>query len=131
MYSSQPDRSGKPPRAQSDTAGWAILRVRIEPSEAVLTVQLEGELDAYSAGDLHNALREVEAGCTNLVIDLSGLTFLDCAGLHQIVEADRRVRERGGRLVLTNVSNAVRRVFKLTRLDSGFEFGSLAGGNPS
>lgn len=114
------------PEAPAGSAGWGILRVRLgKPDRNTLRVRLEGELDAYAAGDLAAALREVEAGCTRLVIDLSRLTFLDCAGLHQIVEAERRVRARGGRLTLVAGPAPVQRVFNLTRLDRAFQFESV------
>lgn len=105
------------------TASWGILRVDAWRSQdGTLRVRLDGDLDIYSAADLHNRLREAEAGCIDVVIDLSGLSFIDCAGLHQIVEAERRARLRGGRLTLIDGPPSVHRLFTLTGLESEFEF---------
>jgi len=112
----------------SRSAGWGILRVSASaPNDRTLIVRLDGELDIYSAGDLHNQLRQLECGRTEVVIDLSGLAFIDCAGLRELVEADARARARGGRLTLIDGPPAVRRLFTLTGLKSTFEFRSFAG----
>lgn len=107
----------------STTGNFGILNVTSRRSDdGILTVGLEGELDVYSAGDLHNKLRQVETGSTDVVIDLSRLEFIDCAGLHQLVEADRRARSRGGRVTLIRGPSKVHRLFALTGLEAEFQF---------
>lgn len=116
-----------PGDSETTAAGWGILQVAVRRSgECTLVVRLEGELDVYSAGDLHNRLRETETGCTDVVIDLSRLSFMDCAGLREIVEAGKRARSRGGRLSLIDGPPAVRRLFTLTGLEGSFDFRPLA-----
>ena len=107
----------------SKTGNFGILNVTSRRSDdGTLTVGLEGELDVYSAGDLHNKLRRAETGSTDLVIDLTRLEFIDCAGLHQLVEAGRRARSRGGRLTLVRGPLKVHRLFVLTGLEREFQF---------
>ncbi len=106
-----------------ETASFGTLNVIASRSDdGTLKVGLEGELDVYGAGDLHNQLRRAETGSTDIVIDLSRLEFIDCAGLHQLVEACERARLRGGRLSLVRGPNNVHRVFALTGLEYAFEF---------
>ncbi|HEX2053213.1 MAG TPA: STAS domain-containing protein [Actinomycetota bacterium] len=96
-----------------------MLRILTDRAEdGTLIVRLQGDLDIYSAGDLFTRLRRAEAGCTDIVIDLSDLQFLDCAGLKQLVEAGRRAEVRGGRLTLLDGSPAVQRILKLTGMES-------------
>lgn len=114
----------------STTGNFGILNVTsLRLDDGTLTVGLEGELDVYSAGDLHNKLRQAETGSIDVVIDLSRLEFIDCAGLHQLVEADRRARSRGGRLTLVRGPNKVHRLFALTGLEGEFQFVPLAIGD--
>lgn len=91
-------------------------------SEDTLKVCLEGDLDAYSTRDLSTLLEQAELAATDLVVDLSRLKFIDCAGVHQLVEASRRAASRGGRVRLVEGPQQVHRVFKLTGLESAFEF---------
>ena len=67
-------------------------------------------------------LEQAETGVEEIVIDLSGLNFIDCAGLHQLMEAAQRSKSRGGRLKLVKGPHQVHRVFALTGLDSAFDF---------
>ena len=53
-----------------------------------------------------------------LVIDLDAVTFLDSTALTAVVVAYKRQREHGGRLIVTNASPLVARVFRLTGLDA-------------
>ena len=109
------------------------------PLEATLTehgdavhVTLRGELDISTAPRLEEALRraEVEEPAT-VVIDLSGLAFMDSTGLRSLVNADARARDAGRRLVLVRGNDMIQRVMRLTRLDERFEIvadsGALAG----
>ena len=89
---------------------------------STLNVRLEGDLDVYSTRELLNHLRAAEVGATDILIDLSRLKFIDCAGVHQLVEAGQRAKWRDGRLKLVKGPQQVHRVFALTGLESAFEF---------
>jgi anti-sigma B factor antagonist len=52
-----------------------------------------------------------------LLVDASGLTFIDSAALHQIVQAHRKLRADGGRLELVGPSPAVARILQLSAID--------------
>jgi len=53
-----------------------------------------------------------------VAIDLSETSFLDSTGLHAIVEANARLRERGGRLLIVQGPAAISRLFELTGLSN-------------
>src|SRR5688500_17579492 len=121
MLSEHAVRSAQDP-ADKDEA-WGILRVvGSELDKHTLTVRLEGDLDIYSTRELSNHLLQAEVGATDILIDLSRLNFIDCAGVHQLVEAGKRAGWRGGRLRLVQGPQRVHRVFALTGLESAFEF---------
>ena len=52
-----------------------------------------------------------------LLVDVSGLAFIDSAALHQIVRAHRRLRADGCVLALVSPSPGVARVLQLSALD--------------
>ena len=65
-----------------------ILKVTTQDSDGQVTVSLKGELDLSSVGKVEEELRRVEAeGPSLLVLDLSGLSFLDSTGLRAVVTA--------------------------------------------
>jgi anti-sigma B factor antagonist len=85
-------------------------------------VTLRGELDAHDAPRLRElftaAVTELE-GATEprLVVDLTGVAFLDSTVLGTIVGAVRRAREVGGELRIVLPETAARRIFEITGLD--------------
>jgi anti-anti-sigma factor len=51
-----------------------------------------------------------------LVLDLSGVEMLSAAGLTELVDLHRRLREMGGELVLVNVNDQVYEIFQVAHL---------------
>jgi anti-sigma B factor antagonist len=88
----------------------------------VQVLVVEGELDISSSQDFEAALKPLEEGASTVVIDLRGLDFMDSTGLRAILRSDSRLRSTGKRLALVPGSGPVRRVFRLTGLDSRLEF---------
>jgi anti-sigma B factor antagonist len=91
-------------------------------SNGAKVLVVEGELDISSSPDFEQAVRQLESEANTVVIDLSGLDFLDSTGLRAILRSDSRLRSAGKRLQLVPGSGPVRRVFRLTGLDSRLEF---------
>jgi len=56
-----------------------------------------------------------------LVIDLSGLSFIDSTGLSVLLAAAERARSQGRRLIVVRPPLPALRVFTLTRVDAGME----------
>jgi anti-anti-sigma factor len=91
------------------------LTVRTDRDGAVHTICLEGELDLANAGDLEDELARVEdTDVESIVVDLSGLRFIDSTGVHVLIGARARSVEDSGRLALLRGPPAVQRVFELT-----------------
>lgn len=80
-------------------------------------VRLVGEADVTTAvlGEALSA--EAAKKPRSLLVDMSGLTFIDSAALHEIVRVHRRLRADGGLLALISPSPAVARVLELSALD--------------
>ena len=89
-------------------------------SQAV--VVLKGELDMATVGEFEQALSEVEQSAKSIVLDLSGLEFVDCSGLHSFISAQKRITASGGRLAFTRGPRHIDRLFTLTQAASFFEF---------
>jgi anti-anti-sigma factor len=80
-------------------------------------VRLVGEADVTTPvlGEVLSA--EAAKKPRLLLVDVSGLTFIDSAALHEIVRAYRRLRADGGRLAIVSPSYAVDRILQLSALD--------------
>jgi len=82
-------------------------------------VQVRGELDLSTSPELGEALLQELAGGRSVVLDLSGVTFIDSTGLNTLVGALRSSEANGGRLALgPDLPNQVSRVLAITGLDA-------------
>jgi stage II sporulation protein AA (anti-sigma F factor antagonist) len=91
------------------------LNVRAAVDGTVARVSLHGELDLDRAGAVADELSELPAkGATEVVIDASGLTFIDSSGLRALLTAREQLEQAGASLQLTELSPAVERVLDMT-----------------
>jgi anti-anti-sigma factor len=63
-------------------------------------------------------LRVIRQHGARLVLDLAGVTFIDCAGINTLLATRRRAQLEGGSLRVLRASPRVRRLITLTRLDA-------------
>ena len=81
-------------------------------------VRVEGEIDLDSAGELSEAaLAAMQEIGPRVVLDLSGVTFMDSTGLKVLLAVHKRAELAGGRLVLAAPTRSVNRVVSITGFD--------------
>ncbi|MGV9233220.1 STAS domain-containing protein [Streptomyces nigra] len=98
-----------------------------EPDQPTV-VALRGEIDLGTATPLTMRLDALTSGPSpDLVLDLRGVTFIDCAGLGVLCRVRNRVEARAGRLRLVSDSARFRGMLRLVDLDEAFE---IAAGLP-
>jgi anti-sigma B factor antagonist len=82
--------------------------------DGVHLVVLQGELDMASAKGLADWLADI-AG-SPVVVDLSGLTFMDSSGISALLEAKKRMAGDGNELFLTRPTAMVKRTLEIVGL---------------
>ncbi|HEX2191901.1 MAG TPA: STAS domain-containing protein [Acidimicrobiales bacterium] len=87
-----------------------------------IVVEVAGELDMYTAPMLRDRLLDVIDGQGNhfVAVDLSDVGFMDSTGIHVLVQALRRVRDKGGDLTLAGVPPFAHRVLEICGLTKIF-----------
>jgi anti-sigma B factor antagonist len=91
------------------------LTVETSADADAVRVAARGELDLLTAARLERALEEAESslGARRLVLDYSGLEFMDSTGLQVLLDADVRAAEAGWELVVAVGESEARRVLEL------------------
>lgn len=87
------------------------LVVDVTHCDGVEMAFLEGELDYFVAGELQEKLRP---NGRPIVLDLSGLLFIDAGGIGALVRLAQELAASGSELRVINASTHVRRVFEMT-----------------
>lgn len=97
------------------------LSVNRREIEGVSIVEVLGEVDVSSAPILHDGLSELlDSGVRSIVVDLSGVGFLDSTGLGTLVGLRKRADELGTTLAVACSQERVLKLFRITGLDSVF-----------
>jgi anti-sigma B factor antagonist len=97
------------------TGDFDVELVRIPNGAAV--VRVVGELDMATSSQLEDAIAAALPVRT-LVVDLTGCSFLDSAGVRMLMTAARDARENDRSLALVAVDPGVLRVLEITALDT-------------
>jgi anti-sigma B factor antagonist len=94
------------------------LNVRkVEPD--VTVVELTGHLNLGNTliGLEASIKRLIDEGANRMVIDVSGLNYVDSAGIGMLVACTGHIEKRGGRLRIAGAHGAVAKAFQVVHLD--------------
>jgi anti-sigma B factor antagonist len=85
-------------------------------------VNVSGEIHVSTAPSFQERLNAViEGGGTMLVLDLSGVEFIDSTGLSVLLNGLRLINQRHGRMALVCANPTVMRLFQITGLEATFD----------
>jgi anti-anti-sigma factor len=99
------------PAPESDPV---VVRCSSETTGERLTLRPEGELDIAGTHLMDAELEATLEGCRSVVVDLSGLCFMDSAGVHLLLRWATDVADSGRTFQLVPGSERVQRVFRIT-----------------
>jgi anti-anti-sigma factor len=98
------------------------LRVDASNQDGQLVLVLVGELDPHTAPVLRDRVDQTLApDTTTLVLEVSGLRFIDSSGLRVIIGVHKEMAGRNGRLILRSPTETTRRLLEITGLDDHIE----------
>ena len=94
----------------------AILTIRFSGDIAI--VDVSGRITLGDASNaLHDKMRELTAeGHLKILINLAGVSFIDSAGIGELVSGYVSVANQHGRCKLCELTKRVRDLFQVTRL---------------
>ena len=89
------------------------------PEPNVLSIA--GEIDLHESPHLKQAFEPLIAKKTaRVLVDFSGVSYVDSSGLAVFLEAMQRIHSYGGNFALYGLRDNVRSIFELARLDQIF-----------
>jgi anti-sigma B factor antagonist len=98
---------------------FSIEDRRVGDDTHVVTVA--GEIDLFTAPDFkQHVAAPIDGGVGHVVVDLTKTTFIDSSSLGVLIGAHRRLKLRGGSLVIVCDNEAIIKTFRITGLDGVF-----------
>ncbi|MHC5719695.1 MAG: STAS domain-containing protein [Nostoc sp.] len=89
---------------------------------SVTVLELSGILDGIRGNELRREVSNIMANGANiLLLDLKEVKFIDSSGLGALVSAMQIVRNANGKLFVCSISEQVRMLFELTKMDRIFQ----------
>jgi anti-anti-sigma factor len=119
------EKDPAPPRERTITMNReptqsTVRSVRRIGQDAV--VEAAGDIDLGRSQEFQQALLAlVEENPKRIVVDLSGVPYMDSSGVASLVKLLSRVRKIGSSLYLVGMNDRVRSIFEITRLDKVFD----------
>src|SRR6476646_746161 len=120
-----PGRGAGRPGTHADdrqgAGGVGDLKLDHHTKDGIEVVDVEGEIDVYTAPRLRELLIElVNIGHYQLVVNMEKVEFLDSTGLGVLVGGLKRVRAHDGSLDLVCTQERILKIFRITGLTKVF-----------
>lgn len=107
------------PELTAPTSGLPLMVVVVDEGWQVVA-HVSGEIDIATCGRLRDAIAPHLAAGQRVVLDLSGVAFMDTSCLRVLEDARTVLGADGGSLVLRNPSGAARRLLSLSQMTEVF-----------
>jgi len=99
------------------------LQIKTEQTEQGVVIGVVGDVTIQTSPLLREALQPFfnDNGVTSIQVNLNGVDFMDSSGIATLVEGLQWSKKNEGKFVLSGLTDTVRDVFTLAKLDSVFE----------
>lgn len=94
--------------------------IESENVDGAVLIRLSGEVDLSWSQQVRRAVLAALEQHPAVGVELSQVSYIDSSGIAALVEGFQTARARGSRFALVSVSDAVRAVLELARLDRVF-----------
>ena len=96
------------------------MKHEISQKQDSSVVAFSGEIDLESSPAAREILLKCFESTSNVIVDLSEVSYIDSSGVASLVEALQAAKKNGSRFSLAAASEPTRRVLELARLDKVF-----------
>ena len=92
----------------------------VREESGALVASFSGEVDLEHSPTARQVLLDCVGRSNKVLVDLSGVEYIDSSGVASLVEAFQKAKKSGGEFALVSVNDSARRVLELARLDKVF-----------
>jgi len=90
--------------------------------QGFIVVSISGEVDLNSSPQVRKVFDEfIDKKVTKIIIDFKKVSYIDSSGLATLIEMMQRMKKNQGTMSLINMSDKIRNLFEITKLDKLFK----------
>lgn len=97
-----------------------MVNCEVREQEGVVVIAISGDVDLESSPKVRDVLLDCVGSKRPVLVDMSGVSYIDSSGVASLVEAHQSARKSKSRFALADVSQSAMRVLELARLDKVF-----------
>lgn len=98
------------------------MQINFSERNGVSICRIDGEIDINSAVEVKRAIdRLIRDKKPKIVINMDKVAYIDSSGLATLVELLKNFRKYGGKLKLSGLSEKVKSLFEITKLEKLFD----------
>ncbi|MEF9438713.1 MAG: STAS domain-containing protein [Candidatus Mariimomonas ferrooxydans] len=100
------------------------MNIEITDHKGNKVIAVSGDIDMYSSPALRKELLSlIDKKAANLLVDFSGVSYIDSSGIATFVEGLKMMKAGGygGRLKLIGMPEGIMEIFRFSKLDNIFE----------
>ncbi len=99
------------------------LEIKTETFKDISIIKPVGRIDPMTVDDFETAIRKsILNGRTKIIVEGSGITYISSAGLGVLMGYIEEVREKGGDIVVCNISPKIYEIFDLLGFTRIYKF---------
>ena len=96
------------------------MSVQLSYKDGELTARLSGEIDHHAAREMRVAIDDTAQKVKPRVLrlDFSQVPFMDSSGIGALMGRYKRMKEKGGKVMICGVGDRIRRVLRIAAIDT-------------
>lgn len=99
-----------------------IMLIKEKKMDGVVILEIEGEIDLNSSPIMRKKFEElIKNNVIKVIVNFQQVNYIDSSGLATIIEMLQRLKKVQGELRLTNMSEKIKNLFEITKIDKLFQ----------
>ncbi len=94
------------------------MTINMQREDTTLIMEIEGRIDTQTSLDLQEVVETSLEGVDLLVLDFKKVIYISSAGLRTVLDAQNRMDEKGGEMIIRNANKNIVGIFKVTGFDT-------------
>jgi anti-sigma B factor antagonist len=98
------------------------MTIRTEKEDPAGTAMfLEGRFDTAASPLFEKQFQEIDPCVTQILLDFGGMSYISSMGLRVLLQANKEMAAKGGKMIIRNMPEQIRNIFEMTGFIELFE----------